>query len=136
MPASDPLGFLVTSGLLPSLPPVYYAAQHRLRSLTLLSDFYQRPMGKSSVLEGAHSSKLVRHPDARLIPESTSMPRHVAAATALSGGVQPEFDAVAPRDLTAAIDVLSTARRCPSGGRIGPVLSARLRAPFVTWPRL
>ena len=105
MPAGDPLGFLVASGLLQSLPPVYYAAQHRLRSLTLLSDFYQRPMGKSSVLEGAHGSKLVRHPDARLIPESTSMPCHVAAATALSGGVQPEFDTVAPRDLTAAIEL-------------------------------
>ena len=103
MQLEEPLAFLVRTGLLFALPPAYYEARRRLRQAALITDFYSRPKRKVSQLEGAHGSKLVRHPDARLIPESTSMPRHVEAAEALGGGVQPEFDETPPPDLAAAV---------------------------------
>ena len=98
----DPLDFVPPlRGL--CRPPEYWEAVRRLRSLALIADFYKRPVGKVSHMEGRHGSCLVQPPHMRLVPESEDKRRHLLSAARLPSGIQPEFDEVAASDLVAAV---------------------------------
>ena len=138
----DPLDFVPPlSGL--RRPPEYWDAVRRLRSLAILADFYKRPLGKVSHMEGRHGSCLVRPPHMRLVAESDDKRLHLLAAARLPMGVQPEFDEVAASDLVAAVrqcvllsgrslDALPAWRRSQAGALRQIEASLRPFASFVS----